>query len=198
MPVPHWDSTIRVAPGVTFSLDIAGNNEWLRKTAALREARGTTLALAFEVEHSVDVVISRFFFPNTDSQSQELKTLFEESFLKSASANFARKLQVFKTICQQPPLCSLVSSDLHKNLIRLKDLRNLFAHYPIVFDPSDGQGSDKLTAKLVSRDKDITLDEEFFSNAEKLFGSVKGELQKILSVFGVPAEGSRTGGSTGA
>ncbi len=144
------------------------------------------MALAFEVEHSIDVVISRFFFPTSDMRSQELKTLFEGLFLKSASANFARKIQVFKMITQEPVLAHLVSPELHKNLNNLKDLRNRFAHYPIAFDPSVGSGSEKLTGKLVCRDKEIPLDEAFFRETEELFTSVKGELQRLLSVFGVP------------
>jgi hypothetical protein len=185
MYVPLWDSSIRIAGGGTFSLDLRGDNEWARKTAALRELRGTTLALAFEVEYSLDVVIARFFFPNTNPQSLELKLLFDELFLKSSSANFARKIQTFKRVSRQPVLSSLISPDLLKNLNEVRDIRNRFAHHPIVFDRAPEGSTEQLIGKLVCRDKEITLDAAFFKETENLFWSVKGELQKVLSVFGV-------------
>ncbi len=148
----------------------------------MREARGTTLALAFEVEYSLDVVITRFFFP---ADASELKLLFDELFLKSAAASFTRKIQTFKKISQQPVLLSLVSAELLRNLNEIRDIRNRFAHHPIVFDQAAEGSNEQLIGKLVGRDKEITLDGAFFKKTEDLFWSVKGELQKILSVFGV-------------
>src|SRR6267142_2960869 len=112
MTVPPRDSSIRLAPGEEFTLDSDGSHEWRAKTSSLRTARGTILALAFEVEHSIDVVINRFFFPADDKASEDLKTLFVGLFLKSPSASFARKIQVFKAISQQPILSNLVRPDL--------------------------------------------------------------------------------------
>jgi len=185
MTVPPRDSSIRLAPGEEFTLDSDGSHEWRAKTSSLRTARGTILALAFEVEHSIDVVINRFFFPADDKTSEDLKTLFVGLFLKSPSASFARKIQVFKALSQQPILSNLVRPDLLRNLERLRDIRNRFAHYPITFAPSSGQNKEKLVAILVCRDKEITLDEVFFKDNEKLFTSVQGELERVLSVFGV-------------
>jgi hypothetical protein len=185
MPLPLGDSWVRLDPGKTFALDAESGNEWKAKTTALRTTRGSVLTFAFEVEHSIDIVISRFFFPDEDPKSEELKPLFDELFLKAPSANFARKIQVFKDLSKQPSLSSLVPPDLLKNFEQIKDLRNRFAHYPIFFDPSDGESTGRLVAKLVCRDKEITLDDAFFKKCGELFSPVEGDLQKILTVFGV-------------
>lgn len=185
MPLPPLDSQVRLAPGGSFTLDAETEKEWDSKATALRATRGAILSFSFEIEHSIDVVSSRFFFSAEDKKSEELKLLFDELFLKSQSANFARKIQIFKALSNQPVLSSLVPPDLSRHLDQVRDLRNRFAHYPITFDPAPGESKEKLIAVLVCRDKEITLDDAFLKECHELFASVQGDLQKVLSVFHV-------------
>ena len=185
VPLPPHDSWIRLAPGTSFQLDAESGNEWTTKATAFRTTRGTILTFAFEVEHALDVVINRFFFPNKDKKSEELKLLFDGLFLKSPSSNLARKIRVFKDLSKHPDLSTLVPPDLLKNLEKMKDLRNRFAHYPVSFDPHSGESKERLIARLVCRDKEITLDEPFLKECGELFVSIDQDLQKVLSVFGV-------------
>ena len=102
------------------------------------------------------------------------------------SANFARKIQVFKVLSKEPALSPVVSTQLVKNLDQVRDLRNRFAHYPITFDSCPPPSDQKLTAALVCRDKEIVLDDSFFKETDQLFASVRTDLDKVLTTLNTP------------
>jgi hypothetical protein len=182
--LPPWDSSVRVLPGASFALNEKSGRELTARKGAFRALRGDVLAFGFEVEQSIDVVISRFFFPSNDKQYVQSKLLFDELFLKSPSANFARKIQIFKALSKQPALSSVVTSNLLKNLDNVRDLRNRFAHYPVVFDVVKKGENQAFTANLVCRDKEITLDGTFLKLFQDLYKSVYDELRKVVGAFG--------------
>jgi hypothetical protein len=180
MPLPPFDSQIRLGPGKNVSIDSELEKEWRGKADALRRIRGEILAFGFEVEHSIDTIISRFFFPGNDTKSEASKQSFDELFLKSPAANFARKIQIFKTLWRDSSLAQQVPVDLLKELERVKDLRNRFAHYPITFDPTTELPYGRLIPRLVCRDKEITLDDPSLREFQELFAFVRSSLNEIL------------------
>lgn len=189
MTLPPKDSWITLKPGATAVLDPASIERWHRKTAALRTARGTILMAAFEVEYALDRIIAEFFFSEstaTNSQSsngnvQHLKGLFDELFLKGPSANFARKISVFKKIAVGYLKSPVVTSDLFTKLEQIKDIRNRFAHYPVTFEPPIQNFSGELIAKLICRDKEVLLDDSFFRAVDDVVQSVVRTLEEIIA-----------------
>jgi hypothetical protein len=181
MSLPPLDSQIRLKPGGSVSIDAELQKEWIGKADALKRIRGEILAFGFEVEYSIDMIISQFFFPDSPARSETPKKLFDELFLKSFASNFARKLEVFKVLSRDASLASLVSTSLLENLNRVKDLRNRFAHYPITFDPTTELPYRKLIPRLVCRDKEVTLDDPSLREFQELFASVRSDLDGVIA-----------------
>jgi hypothetical protein len=159
--IPPHDSWISLAPGVGVTLNEQAMEEWHRKTAHLRTIRGTVLANAFEIEFSLDLVISGIFFPKSKATSvkdatlkisgEESKTAFEEIYLRNTQASFSRKIETLRKMRRLlPELCPLVPEGLVANLDGVRDYRNRFAHYPVTFEPA-APGADTLTAKTCMR-----------------------------------------------
>jgi hypothetical protein len=183
MSLPPLDSQIRVRPGGSVSIDSELQKEWVGKADALKRVRGEILAFGFEVEYAIDTIISQFFFPTGVAKLEAPKKLFDELFLKSPAANFARKIEVFKVLSRDASLASLVSTNILENLKRVKDLRNRFAHYPITFDPTTELPYGRLIPRLVCRDKEVTLDDPSLREFQELFASVRSDLNEVIKVF---------------
>lgn len=191
--LPPQDSAISLAPGEKLTLDAVNTEEWKHQTRVLREARGNILSWCFAVEFALDRLISEIFFPNLETpgspdyqneDKQVLRDLFDELFLKGNRSNFASKIQLLKSLrTRLARLEEITNEDLISRLDSLRDVRNRFAHYPISFFPAQGESRQTFVAKLVCRDKDITLDQIFLQTVENNLRSVAEELQKAVTAL---------------
>jgi hypothetical protein len=120
---------------------------WLARAKECRRLRGDFLVAGFEIEYSVDGLISEVLFANSRPGSADSygaskimtyqdfsKYSFDKLFLKSAENQFGRKITLLKKLSEEfPTLGTLIPNDLFDRLRKIMDVRNIFAHYPIVF-----------------------------------------------------------------
>lgn len=164
--------------------------EWLAMAKEYRKVRGNFLVAGFEIEYTLDLILSEFLFPGTEKPASEgqtevnqinsseiLKDLFDQMFLKGGENLFGRKIAILRNISREVPfLEKLVKKTLIENLQKIMGVRNIFAHYPITFI----QRNEKLMPLLIHGEKPIDLDREFFNKYKNLFAIVTSDLENIL------------------
>ncbi len=189
--IPPKDSWITMSGKGTLTPSI--QKAWLAKAKEFRRIRGNFLVGGFEIEYSVDLLISEVLFPglnnlpgeeqhesNTLDQFKSLEVrreVFDRLFLKGGENLFGRKITILKNLSDELPILSgVVSKDLMERLRKIMDIRNVFAHYPVTFV----QQGEELHALLIRGETPITLNQSFFEKYKKLFSSVSSELDTIL------------------
>lgn len=203
MKLPPRDSWITLDAGASVNIDAALNDRWHRMTVAFRTVRGSILAAAFEVEYTLDSILTEAFFPELQSaesrtmtdntqrdpdSSAVLRSLFDELFLKDRPASFSTKIQLFKKLrTRLPKLAETLSTDLVKHLQEVLKWRNRFAHYPVTFAPCGTRQHQELKAKLVCNDKEEELTEQLLKDIESLFASTQRDLASVLTKLKSPA-----------
>ena len=192
--MPPRDSWILLPPSMETNLTDQIQKEWLAKAKELRRIRGNFLVAVFEIEYSIDRIISCLLFPDaiklvTDEQDQNiiprytespvsLKPIFEQLFLKSADNMLSRKITILKILANQAPdLNTLVSNNLIERLRKIAAYRDVIAHYPIIFIPEGGE----LQALLIYGNHPIVLNKDFFEKYKRRFSSAAAELDAIFN-----------------
>ena len=196
--LPPRDSWISgIAPGEALHTDADLLQKLNEQTRKYRELRGNILAACFGVEYSLDLAIGELFFPGLDMPSQNanhsgvtihenakalnLKELFDEFFLKTASLSFKFKIDLLRRLAGRVRvLQALIPPDLLNHLDEVREVRNRFAHYPVIFERRGSVPNQDLLAKLVCRDKTLILDQAFSNATSELFRSVTIELEEVL------------------
>jgi hypothetical protein len=162
--------------------------------------RGNVLTAAFEVEQTLDSILTEVFFPEPQSPpgsykdsgntertlgfTPERRSLFDELFLKDRPASFGRKIDLFKRICTRvTSLGQLVSNDLRRSLGDVQKWRNRFAHYPVAFVPIGAPPHQELKAKLVLGDGEEELTEALLQKIDALFASTQHGLSSVLATL---------------
>lgn len=166
--------------------------EFHEKTSKYREIRGTILALAFEIEYSLDSLLTVILAPQeietnpktksvSGLSSEEKRSAFNHLFLKSGPIRFARKVKVLRRLTSEyPSIGKLVPEALLGRLREVIDARNRFAHYPITFVPKGSPPKQTLEPVLVCKDKEIDVDEEYLNNLSSLLSITSAELRVSL------------------
>lgn len=193
-----WILVHGIGGGVQLTPEI--KKEWLTRARHFRRIRGDFLVAGFEIEYGVDLLISEVLFAKLDPKNtakspeptptdqvtyRELsKYSFDQLFLKGAENLFGRKINLLQRLSVQfPTLSELVSKDLLKRLHKIMDIRNVFAHYPLIFvQVSDAIGPE-LRALLMRDESPIELNRSFFDEYTKLFASTESELDNALQRF---------------
>ncbi len=196
--LPPRDSWIALEPGRSIKIDASLQQDWGEKTRALRQARGATLAACFEVEYQVDLVLCEALFPGVDGpnsspsdrvtltvqEGKARKGLFDELILKDAPMamiSFRFKVELLGRLASRiPPVQAAMPEELLAKLDKVRRVRNRFAHYPVSFVPEGDPPNQRLSARLVCRDKTLVLDDEFFRRHSELFTDVMAGLEQTL------------------
>jgi len=140
--------------------------EWLANVQNFRRVRGNFLAACFDLEYTIDSIIAEAFFPTPRSESGEnLKRLFDEMFLKTPTRSFGRKATLFEKLLKEvPTLQSLVPKESIQGLKEIVQMRNGFAHFPIVFKPIRTNNEQTIAPFLALKYPPLPLDESFSKN----------------------------------
>src|SRR5438128_737779 len=134
--MPPKDSWMTLADQVTINAEI--ERDWLNKAKEFRRIRGNFLVGSFEVEFSVDKIISESLFPCIEipqevNQSQEtptmqaksselLKNLFDKYFLKGGENMLGKKITILSKLSDELPILKeLISKDLLDRLRKIMD-----------------------------------------------------------------------------
>jgi len=152
---PAKDCWLLIPPHGPLHLTPEIQGVWLARAKEFRRVRGDFLVAGFEIEYSVDGLISEVLFADPKPGSADehgassvmgyhdfSKYTFDKLFLKSSENQFGRKITLLKKLSEEfPTLGALIPNDLFDRLRKIMDVRNIFAHYPIVFilDPRPGK-----------------------------------------------------------
>lgn len=180
--LPPRDSWITLASGENVTIDSVLQAKWHELTRRGREIRGSVLAHCFDVEFSLDNVITRTFFAeykSADVSASARSDAFDEFVLKGRTLNFSAKIELLRKLRSRiTELSNALPEETLTALNDVRDVRNRFAHYPITFKPLKGlSGEMDLSMWLECRDKSIELTEEYLGLVAKNIGSVQSALQ---------------------
>lgn len=194
--LPPKDSWIVLDPGTEFELDAKAEEEWLLQVQRFRRVRGNFLAACFDLEYTIDAIIGETFFSKPRSESSEnLKRVFDKSFLKVRS--FGKKLALLERLRKElPDLSTLITLELIAELKDLVEIRNGFAHFPIVFKPDDSDNFKTLSPQLALKYPPLKLDKSFFKKYGALIPKVSSALSKALQI--INEDHSESGAAVGS
>jgi hypothetical protein len=167
---------------------------WLAMAKEFRRIRGDFLVAGFEIEFSVDGLISEVLFalpPDSGAEEQGVSNLmnyhtfskltFDRLFLKASENQFGRKIALLKKLSEQfPTLGALIPKDLIDRLRKIMDVRNIFAHYPIVFVLDPRLGESDIHALLIRDSKPIEINKGFLQKHAAAFSAVDRDLSQVL------------------
>lgn len=194
--LPPRDSWIEIKPGAKVALDATMISDLNNQTRLIREVRGNILARCFEIEYLLDQVICALLFPGPpDPQRDEIKGIFDEAFLKSTNTNFRTKITTLTNLREaMPHVQSFLPKDTADKLNRIRQIRNNFAHYPVVFRPKSSGSAQSLVPVLVTRASTLTIDkafsEEWTAILRQLMQTLESALKKLQTLerrSGVPS-----------
>ena len=148
-----------------------------------------------EIEYSVDGLIGEVLFADPKPGSTDdhgasrvmgfhdfSKHAFDKLFLKSSENQFGRKITLLKKLSEQfPALGALIPNDLFDRLRKIMDVRNIFAHYPIVFILDPDPRKSEVHALLIRAETPIEIDRAFLDKQAAVFSAVDRDLSKFLS-----------------
>ena len=178
--IPPRDSWITLAPGAAIHMDERLGKEWQKLRRNCREIRGNVLAGCFEIEYTLDQVISEVLIP-TSANLSESRDLLDELFLKGTGATFRSKIEVLRKLrARVSSLQSLLQEDIIAKLNAVREVRNDFAHYPVTFEPTGQPPQQNLVPVLISRRGRFALDDAFLKETGTLFGSVMSQLEAAV------------------
>ncbi len=187
MSLPPRDSWIRVAPGASVEIDARLGSEWETQRRRCRELRGNVLAKSFELEYIVDQLITETLFP-ADSVPEDNRAAFDEAFLKNPSTGFRNKIEALRKLrAQLPRLQAALPEDVISRLNKVRDLRNAFAHYPVVFDVTGERPNQQLVAILETRRERFDLSDAFLREHDDDFRIAFSALEAAKAALGSTA-----------
>jgi hypothetical protein len=192
---PAKDCWLLIPPaGVHLTPEI--EKTWLARARDLRRLRGEFLVAGFEIEYSVDQILAAVLFvpsiddgrgnnaPKTASYMDLASGAFDKLFLKSAENQFGRKIGLLKKLSETfPALGDLMSKPVFERLRKIMDIRNVFAHYPIVLVLDPRPTNSQIHALLIRGEEPIELSQSYLEQQIKLFSTVDAELSRIREEF---------------
>jgi hypothetical protein len=174
--IPSGDSSLRSDEPLTAPEFSELRAEWDRQAKACREIRADVLMRGFEIEQALDEFITESLLPADDIKDAR-REAFQDAFLKGSGSTLAAKIDRLKVIAQLLPLVAAVCTpELFRDLHAARQIRNDFAHYPIVFQVSDG-ATKKLSPILCSRRGEVTLNRAFLKETWELLTSLAPRLK---------------------
>jgi len=195
--VPAKDCWLLIPPGAPLHITPEIQEVWLAKAKELRRLRGDFLVAGFEIEYSVDGLISQVLFADSRPGSADghgaSKTMtyqdfskysFDKLFLKSAENQFGRKITLLKKLSEEfQTLGTLIPNDLFDRLRKIMDVRNIFAHYPVIFILDPRPGKSELHALLIRAETPTEINRAYLDKQVALFSTVDNDLSKVLEQF---------------
>lgn len=149
------DGWLNLSPnqGVMLTPELA--TSWQRQQRTLRQIRGNIIAETINIELAVDVAIREHFFPNPSP---------------SGSITFANKIKILKQLIKE---MTSINEEERKRILALlkkvREIRNLFAHIPISFEPSQPPEPSKVTPYIIEKDKRTYLNDQYFVTLNQTF-----------------------------
>jgi hypothetical protein len=201
--LPPKDSWVVLDPGTEFELNAKTQEEWLAKVKKFRRIRGNFLAACFDLEFTIDSIIGEVFFPKPRVENSErLKSVFDDVFLKTRS--FGKKIALLEKLLKElPSLVHLIPTVILPDLKDIVQIRNGFAHFPIVFKPL--QDTETVAPFLALKYPPLALNESFFKKYGTLIPKVSSTLSSALQILSkddispaAAAGNDSTSGNTGA
>jgi hypothetical protein len=192
---PAKDCWLLIPPsGVHLTPEI--EKAWLERARDLRRLRGEFLVAGFEIEYCVDQILAAVLFvppqgdetgnktPKVASYMDLAREAFDKLFLKSSENQFGRKIGLLKKLTETfPALGDRMSKPVFERLRKIMDVRNVFAHYPIVLVLDPRAGNSQVHALLIRGEEPIELSRSYLEQQFTLFSMVDAELSKIREEF---------------
>jgi hypothetical protein len=192
--LPAKDCWLLIPPSVPVHLTPEIQEVWLAKAKECRRLRGDFLVAGFEIEYSVDRLISEVLFADSPADGHGASKImtyqdfskysFDKLFLKSGENQFGRKITLLKKLSEEfPTLGTLIPNDLFDRLRKIMDVRNIFAHYPIVLILEPRAAKSEVHALLIRAETPIEINGSYLDKQVTLFSTVDNDLSKVLEQF---------------
>jgi hypothetical protein len=180
--LPPRDSWIELASGNTVKIDNEFAILWNEQTHKFRALRGEVLAHTFNIEYLIDQAIGLAFINPKENEKES--NLFDEIFLKGSNIPLRKKTDILRKL---HPEILVINENIDLNFLKkidkVRDIRNRFAHYPIVFEPSIKDNVRNIIPKLCCRDKTIVLDKTTLDSYWKVTKEVMIQMENLVKIM---------------
>ena len=155
--LPPRDSWISIPQGSRL-IDIQEVSKTQNElTTRFHQVRGNLLAEAYNLERILDQLLILSFIPVELHDKCAQVGLFDEVILKGRFMSFSSKIEILKKMRTEIAILqNSVNEELVQKLDKVRNIRNLFAHYPITFHV-DGEEPDEDRGRIFILDNLLSV-----------------------------------------